>query len=160
MPLRRVLICFFCLAFIILAGTPVFAQKERGGGEAHLVLPDLSQVNFLGGINGQSLLMGGLVIAALGLVFGLVIYTRLRDMPVHASMKEISELIYETCKTYLLTQGRFLFPYTTLSRSPICSLRDASSCSLKSLSARQSCFISVSSSTSTRSGSLSSWFSA
>src|SRR5690242_7589539 len=108
MPLRRVLIVFVSFLFLILPALPVFAQGEHGGGEANLVLPDLTSVTFLGGINGSSLLMGGLVVSALGLVFGLVIYTKLRNMPVHSSMKEISELIYETCKTYLLTQGKFL----------------------------------------------------
>jgi K(+)-stimulated pyrophosphate-energized sodium pump len=52
--------------------------------------------------------MGGLVVSALGLIFGLIIFTRLRNMPVHDSMREVSELIYETCKTYLATQGKFL----------------------------------------------------
>src|SRR5437867_6989319 len=84
------------------------AQLEHRGGEVNLVVPDLSRVTFLGGISGPSLLMGGLLIALLGMVFGLVIYKRLRDLAVHASMREISELIYETCKTYLQTQGRFL----------------------------------------------------
>ena len=84
------------------------AQPEHRGGEVNLVVPDLSRVTFLGGISGPSLLMGGLLIALLGMVFGLVIYKRLRDLAVHASMREISELIYETCKTYLQTQGRFL----------------------------------------------------
>src|SRR2546422_3482965 len=84
------------------------ALPERRGGEVNLVVPDLSRVTFLGGISGPSLLMGGLLIALLGMVFGLVIYKRLRDLAVHASMREISELIYETCKTYLQTQGRFL----------------------------------------------------
>jgi K(+)-stimulated pyrophosphate-energized sodium pump len=92
--------------FILL--TSLLQGQEPGGGEANLVLPDLSSATFLGGIPGNLLLMGGLVISALGLVFGLVIYQRLRNMPVHSSMKEISELIYETCKTYLLTQGKFL----------------------------------------------------
>src|SRR5437667_9740574 len=84
------------------------AQPEHRGGEVNLVVPDLSRVTFLGGISGPSSLMGGLLIALLGMVFGLVIYKRLRDLAVHASMREISELIYETCKTYLQTQGRFL----------------------------------------------------
>src|SRR2546422_191062 len=84
------------------------AQPEHRGGDVNLVVPDLSRVTFLGGISGPSLLMGGLLIALLGMVFGLVIYKRLRDLAVHASMREISELIYETCKTYLQTQGRFL----------------------------------------------------
>ncbi len=108
MPFRRVLI-FSCLMFmVVLGGAPAFAQSEHAGGEANLVLPDLSQATFFGGIDGATLLMGGLLVSALGLVFGLVIYTRLKNMPVHTSMLEISELIYETCKTYLLTQGRFL----------------------------------------------------
>src|SRR5204863_3136007 len=76
--------------------------------EADLVVPDLNQVNFFGGIGGKTLLMSGLLICGLGLLFGLIIYQKLRNLPVHSSMLEISELIYETCKTYLLTQGRFL----------------------------------------------------
>src|SRR6266699_4457415 len=84
------------------------AQPEHRGGEVNLVVPDLSRVTFLGGISGPSLLMGGLLIALLGMVFGLVIYKKLRNLPVHESMREISELIYETCKTYLQTQGKFL----------------------------------------------------
>src|SRR5262249_50269302 len=60
------------------------------------------------GITGARLLSGGLIVAALGLLFGLFIYRKLKNLPVHSSMREISELIYETCKTYLQTQGRFL----------------------------------------------------
>src|ERR1700719_522677 len=82
--------------------------EHKGGGEANLVIPDLSQVSFLGGIHGRSLLMGGLVICALGLLFGLVFYGQLKRMVVHESMREVSELIYETCKTYLITQGKFI----------------------------------------------------
>src|SRR5438128_12517390 len=84
------------------------AQPEHRGGEVNLVVPDLSRVTFLGGISGPSLLMGGLLIALLGMVFGLVIYKRLHDLAVHASVREISELIYETCNTYLQTLGRLL----------------------------------------------------
>src|SRR5687767_6627801 len=101
---------FALLILLILAAllpAPAFAQHQPGG-EANLILPPLDQATFLGSINGRALLMAGLVVCALGLVFGLVIYKQLRNMPVHAAMKEISELIYETCKTYLLTQGRFL----------------------------------------------------
>src|SRR6266550_5293104 len=82
--------------------------EHKAGGEASLVIPDLSQVSFLGGIHGRSLLMGGLVICALGLLFGLVFYSQLKRMAVHESMREVSELIYETCKTYLITQGKFI----------------------------------------------------
>jgi len=77
------------------------------GGEASLILPDLGQVEFRG-IKATHLLMAGLVICVLGLLFGLVIYRQLKNLPVHKSMREISELIYETCKTYLVTQGKFI----------------------------------------------------
>jgi K(+)-stimulated pyrophosphate-energized sodium pump len=86
---------------------PAFAQPAPGG-EANLVLPDLAQATFLGGTNGRTLLMWGLLVCALGLLFGLATFTQLRNLPVHKSMLEISELIYETCKTYLITQGKFL----------------------------------------------------
>jgi K(+)-stimulated pyrophosphate-energized sodium pump len=98
----------FTLSLLILNSLSTLAQAHKGGGEASLVLPDLSQVSFLGGINGHTLLLGGLVVSALGMVFGLLIYTQLKNLPVHKSMLEISELIYETCKTYLITQGKFI----------------------------------------------------
>ncbi len=94
---------------LILFAAPLFGQAESsGGGEANLVLPDLNQATFLGGIGGRDLLMGGLVVCVFGFLFGLWIFTRLRNMPVHKAMREVSELIYETCKTYLTTQGKFL----------------------------------------------------
>jgi K(+)-stimulated pyrophosphate-energized sodium pump len=86
-----------------LAGHPTEARTE-----ANLVLPDLRQVTFLGGISGQTLLIWGLFVCVLGMLFGLVIYVQLKNLPVHRSMREISELIYETCKTYLTTQGKFI----------------------------------------------------
>ncbi|HUQ46631.1 MAG TPA: sodium-translocating pyrophosphatase [Gemmatimonadaceae bacterium] len=88
---------------------PLFLLQaaHRPGGEANLVVPDLSSVSFLG-MPGTTLLMLGLVVCAAGLVFGMVIYNQLKKMPVHKSMLEISELIYETCKTYLITQGKFI----------------------------------------------------
>jgi K(+)-stimulated pyrophosphate-energized sodium pump len=82
-------------------------SPQRAGGEANLVIPDLSQVQFFG-MAGTSLLKAGIGICILGLIFGLVISTRLKNMPVHSSMLAISELIYETCKTYLITQGKFI----------------------------------------------------
>jgi K(+)-stimulated pyrophosphate-energized sodium pump len=83
------------------------ASREAGGGEANLVLPDLATVD-IHGVNSRTLLMAGLVVCALGLLFGLLTFTQLRNLPVHASMREVSELIYETCKTYLITQGKFI----------------------------------------------------
>jgi len=79
----------------------------RGGGEADIKLPDLGLVP-VGGYNGRTLLMAGLGVSVFGLLFGLVILNQLKNLPVHRSMREISELIYETCKTYLITQGRFI----------------------------------------------------
>jgi K(+)-stimulated pyrophosphate-energized sodium pump len=84
------------------------APPRHAGGEANLVLPDLGQVTFLGGIDGHTLLLAGLLVSGLGLLFGLTIYQQLKHLPVHQSMREISELIYETCKTYLVQQGKFL----------------------------------------------------
>ena len=113
MPLLRrahVSLCLMLL-FTIASSVPVFAQTAEPAqhrGEVTLVVPDLTKATFLNGISGPTLLMGGLLIALLGMIFGLVIYRRLKNLPVHSSMLEISELIYETCKTYLQTQGRFL----------------------------------------------------
>jgi hypothetical protein len=91
--------------------------EHRAGGEANIQIPDLSQVRFFGDIPGRTLLMGGLVICALGLLFGLLIYGQLKRMAVHASMLEISELIYETCKT-----GR-LSPACAASPTPVTPFR-------------------------------------
>ena len=94
------------LLWMALLAFPLMAQE---GGEASLHLPDLSSARFLGdSIDGHALLMFGLIFCALGMIFGLIIYMRLKNMAVHKSMLEVSELIYETCKTYLATQGKFL----------------------------------------------------
>jgi K(+)-stimulated pyrophosphate-energized sodium pump len=103
---RRVFYSIAALAFTALAATPSFAQSH--GGEVNLQLPDLRQVSFFGGINGHNLLLAGIVICMLGLLFGLAMYMNLKKLPVHRAMREISELIYETCKTYLITQGKFI----------------------------------------------------
>jgi K(+)-stimulated pyrophosphate-energized sodium pump len=85
-----------------------FAQPEAGG-EASLKLPDLHQVSFLPWhIDGHNLLLIGILACFFGLGFGMWIYMRLKNLPVHRAMLEISELIYETCKTYLVTQGKFI----------------------------------------------------
>ena len=94
----------------LLAGCSAGGGEESGGihgGEASLVLPDFTSVSFFG-MQGNHLLMIGLLVCLAGLGFGLATYRRLRDLPVHESMREISELIYQTCKTYLIQQGRFL----------------------------------------------------
>jgi len=95
----------------VLASAALTVEQAPGGahrgGEAALVLPDLAQGQFLG-VSGRTLLLGGLVVTAAGLLWGFRIYRQLKRLPLHASMGEISDLIYETCKTYLLQQGRFL----------------------------------------------------
>ncbi len=93
-------------ALAVLSANSALAQ-ESAGSEAGLKLPDLSSVTFLG-MNGHKLLTFGILFCVFGLAFGLVIYSRLKNLPVHRSMREVSELIYETCKTYLITQGKFL----------------------------------------------------
>jgi K(+)-stimulated pyrophosphate-energized sodium pump len=95
------------VAGLALYASPTFAQS-REGGEANLILPDLSRVTFFGGIDGHRLLLFGILICVLGLGFGMAIYVKLKKLPVHRAMREISELIYETCKTYLITQGKFI----------------------------------------------------
>ena len=111
-PLRSSTLLAALLALIIFASLrgSIWAKKSsRGpGGEGTWGSPGPSQGTFLGGIKGRTLLMMGMGVCALGLLFGLMIYTQLKNMAVHKSMLEISELIYETCKTYLLTQGKFL----------------------------------------------------
>jgi K(+)-stimulated pyrophosphate-energized sodium pump len=99
------------LAMALLSAPLAAAQQasETGAaGEANLKLPDFSQVKFLG-MGGHHLLMYGILFCIFGLAFGLFIYSNLKNLPVHHAMAEISQLIWETCKTYLIQQGKFLF---------------------------------------------------
>jgi K(+)-stimulated pyrophosphate-energized sodium pump len=117
--LGRLSVALLILVALCSVSQPAFAQAAQlaapgvqsgapeAGGEANMIVPDLSTVSFHG-INGRTLLMGGLGVCALGLLFGLMTFTQLKGLPVHASMLEVSELIYETCKTYLVTQGKFI----------------------------------------------------
>src|SRR5690348_10643362 len=96
------------VATVLALGAAALAQgNEEVGGEAALKVPKLSSVQFLG-FAGDKLLLVGILFCVFGLLFGLAIYTKLKNLPVHRSMREMSELIYETCKTYLVTQGKFL----------------------------------------------------
>ena len=83
------------------------SSGHRPGGEVNIKLPDLNGGDFLG-FTGSEILLSGLLVCALGMLFGLLNYKKLKDMPVHRTMAEISDLIYETCKVYLLQQGKFL----------------------------------------------------
>jgi K(+)-stimulated pyrophosphate-energized sodium pump len=105
--IMRVLVLAMLLACVASIASAQETQPTEARTEANLVLPDLHAVSFLG-LSGHTLLIGGLFVCLLGGVFGLVMFVQLRDLPVHRSMREISELIYETCKTYLITQGKFI----------------------------------------------------
>lgn len=115
---RRMLFAFAMAIGSIAWCSSTYAQEatphaeepvHRGKSEATLELPDLNSVKFLNGmVGGQHLLWIGLVVSAAGIVFGLTASSQIKHMPVHSSMREVSELIYATCKTYLFTQGKFL----------------------------------------------------
>src|ERR687892_733023 len=101
MHTRRLGILLTFLALVILMPAHSWAS------EADLILPDLAAESFQG-VTGFNLLLFGLVVCILGMLFGVIMYRQLKALPVHRSMKEISELIYETCKSYLITQGKFI----------------------------------------------------
>ncbi len=92
---------------ILLAAIMFGIAPQAFGSEADIVVPDLGIQTFFG-MSGYTLLMIGIVVCFLGMLFGWFAFARLKGLPVHKAMAEISELIYETCKTYLLTQGRFI----------------------------------------------------
>ncbi len=93
--------------FLIFLVSLLCVNTTGWASEADLIIPDLSSVHFFN-TDGHSLLMGGMLICLFGFLFGLIQFLQIKNMPVHQSMKDISELIYETCKTYLITQGKFI----------------------------------------------------
>jgi K(+)-stimulated pyrophosphate-energized sodium pump len=111
--LAIVMLIALCAPVAMFAQQPEPAAAAQGqaetahGGEVNIVLPDLNLTD-VGGFSGRTLLLWGLLVSALGVLFGLVILKQLKDLPVHRSMAEVSALIYETCKTYLITQGKFI----------------------------------------------------
>ena len=108
-PLGRCLMMLFAiLASLMVSGEVAFAEEAgKMHGEADLELPDLNSADFMG-MPGKTWLYGGMVICLAGLAFGYLIFNQLKNLPVQKNMLEVSELIYETCKTYLITQGKFL----------------------------------------------------
>src|SRR4051812_1044845 len=103
MLLRRISVCALALLSVLLLVSPASAS------EAGLRIPDLNSQKFFGGsIGGATLLLSGLVVCAAGPAFGLGIKGQLNRLPVHPLMREVSETIYATCKTYLFTQGKFI----------------------------------------------------
>jgi K(+)-stimulated pyrophosphate-energized sodium pump len=110
-PARLVRCATACAAMLMAFAGAAQAQasSEAAGGEASLKVPDLTQAKFFhGAIDGHTLLLWGILFCIFGLAFGLTMYVRLKNLPVHQAMREMSELIWETCKTYLITQGKFL----------------------------------------------------
>ncbi|MEI8102192.1 MAG: sodium/proton-translocating pyrophosphatase, partial [Chlorobium sp.] len=106
---KRFNVTWLSRALPALGGLGVLLQAPNAwASEADLVLPNLHSVSFLGGIPGDTLLLWGLAICLFGMIFGIVQYMGIRNLPVHNAMREISELIYATCKTYLITQGKFI----------------------------------------------------
>ncbi|MEY2746770.1 MAG: hypothetical protein RL112_1812 [Planctomycetota bacterium] len=95
---------------LLLNATTAALPEGAHKSEFDLAMPDLANqaVTFLGKYTGHDLLMGGILICLLGIVFGLVSFSQLKNLPVHSAMREVSELIYETCKTYLYTQVKFI----------------------------------------------------
>src|SRR5580692_144153 len=95
---------FVLLFVLLLASTGAYAS------EADIKIPDLTTVNFpsLGGVSGVTLMYLGIVICLIGAAFGLVQYKQTKALQVHESMAKVSNTIWETCKTYLFTQGKFL----------------------------------------------------
>jgi len=95
------------LAFCAVPLFVLMLASVANASEAELKIPDLGSVTFLG-MSGHNLLVGGLIICLLGMGFGFMQFLHIKNLPVHRAMREISELIYETCKTYLITQGKFI----------------------------------------------------
>ncbi|MCE5212352.1 MAG: sodium-translocating pyrophosphatase, partial [Deltaproteobacteria bacterium] len=90
------------LMFLLMAGA-AFA------GEADINLPDLAQVTFMGGtLSGMTILNIGLFICLIGMAFGVMQYVQTKNLPAHKAMLDVSQTIWETCKTYLFQQGKFL----------------------------------------------------
>ena len=108
--IRRVAVVFtlaMLMSPALLAAQPEDAAHHRPGGEVNIQLPDLNQGDFLG-MTGHQILLSGLVVCVLGLLFGFWTYTAVKNLPVHKSMSDVSAIIYETCKAYLIQQGKFL----------------------------------------------------
>ena len=96
--------------WVVLGFLTLLAASGGYASEADINIPDLTQVKFagLGGISGVTLMYWGIVICAVGAIFGLVQYKQTKALPVHESMRNVSNTIWETCKTYLFQQGKFL----------------------------------------------------
>ena len=89
---------FAFLATLLLGVSPAFA------GEADLVVPSIKDIS----LDSYNLLLIGMVISVIGLIFGFIEFLRIKKLDVHKAMAEVGNTIFETCKTYLIQQGKFL----------------------------------------------------
>ncbi|MDQ5985538.1 MAG: K(+)-stimulated pyrophosphate-energized proton pump [Syntrophus sp. SKADARSKE-3] len=98
------------LSFLTTIAVMLFLMVPMAfAGEADIKLPDLTQISFMGGaLSGIMILNLGLVICAIGMVFGWMQYVQTKNLPAHQAMLDVSQTIWETCKTYVLQQGKFL----------------------------------------------------
>src|SRR5882672_9768125 len=96
--------------FWVVVGFVTLLASRASASEADIHIPPLDAVRFdgLGGVSGAALMYGGLLICFIGAAFGVVQYKQTKALPVHKSMADVSNTIWETCKTYLFTQGKFL----------------------------------------------------
>ena len=101
--------CTAGIALLMVSAFGAATAQAQAGGEANLKLPDLSSVSFFG-INGHALLLWGLLFCVFGLIFGMTIYKRLKNLPVHRSMREISELILRDLQNLPDHAGQIPFP--------------------------------------------------
>jgi K(+)-stimulated pyrophosphate-energized sodium pump len=92
----------------LAALVPVFVASAAFAGEADLKLPNVNAIDFGGGLTGWTIMMGGLVISVLGALFGLIQYKQTVALPAHKSMLAVSNIIWETCKSYIIQQGKYL----------------------------------------------------
>ena len=101
--------CKIPLLIAIFATSRAFAGDAPASSDADINLPSLHDVSYLGGhLTSHAVLFFGLIVCAVGAAFGFFEYTRIRALPVHRSMRDVSHIIWETCKTYLWQQGKFL----------------------------------------------------
>jgi len=101
---RRIAPLMLASLFVMLLAGAAFA------GEADIILPDLSKVSFtiFGGLSGLSIMYFGLIVCVIGLIFAMLQANHTKNLPAHKSMLEVSEIIWQTCKSYLAQQGKFL----------------------------------------------------
>ena len=99
-----------CISLMVLLGSFMFLALPVFAGEADIKLPPLDKVQFsaFGGMSGLSIMYFGLLVCIVGLIFAMVQYKQTRNMPAHKSMLDVSNIIWETCKSYLAQQGKFL----------------------------------------------------